>query len=187
MVTALILIALAQEQEKPLPERLDEEPAHLSSGVSIDAWAAWTGFDNDLRIEDGPGFGLEAGIFSWNHGGPVTLRVGAFAWETETEEDEIQPADVRVRQYLLGVGAAFQEELLELGFRFDLGAFTWSSRHDRDAAGFFRFGLDFGVCAGRHAKAGLLLAAAFTHSDFNRGSEHVVVLPTAALGLTIRF
>lgn len=168
------------EAAKPLSDR-------LSDGWQIDLRGVWTAFDNDLRIEDDLGVGLEIGVFSVNHGGPIVFRLGAYAWDTENEDDEAKEADVRVRQFLVGLGAGFEEEFIDLSFRLDLGAFTYSGGGGRDAGFMTQLGLGFGVIPHKHVKLEILPVLALTHAEFNRGDAHALVHFSASLGLSIRF
>ena len=188
MTTILLLLGLSlQEQGQEPPKAAVERPDHLAEGWVIEPRVLWTAFDNDLRIEDDLGFGLEIGHFGWNHGGPITFRAGVYAWETENEDDEVKKADVRVREYLIGMGGAIEQGLIDLSFRLDTGAFTYSGGGTRDAGFMTQFGLGIGLIPDKHVKCELLPLVAFSHSDFNRGSQHAAIHLSASFGLSLRF
>lgn len=188
MTSLLLVMGLAlQEQGQEPPQAAVVRRDYLAEGWAVEPRVLWTAFDNDLRIEDDLGVGLEVGLFSWNHGGPITFRAGVYAWETENEDDEAKEADVRVRQYLIGMGGAMEQGLLDLSFRLDTGAFTYSGGGTRDTGFMTQFGLGFGLIPNKHLKCEILPLLSFSHSDFNRGSQHAAIHVSASFGISLRF
>jgi hypothetical protein len=188
-MTALLLLIgpSLQEQGDAPPQAAVERRDYLAEGWAIEPRVLWTAFDNDLRIENDFGVGMDIGRFSWNHGGPVYLRTGVYAWETENEDDEAKKADVHVRQYLLGMGGSFEQGLLDLGFRLDTGAFTYSGGGTRDVGFMTQVGLGIGLIPNKHLKFEILPLLSFSHSDFNRGHQHSALHFSASAGLSLRF
>lgn len=184
---AILLALFLNDLPLRLQDQLEEE-SHLQYGWTVETRALWTGFDNDLRIEDAAGQGLQFGMFSQSHGSAVFgLHLAACAWETVTEDDEVKPADVRVRQYLFGMGYGGWEGDFEFSLRLDFGGITYSGGGERDAAGLGQIGLEAKFLLLRNVNVGVLAQVAFTHADFNRGSEHAVVNPSIGLTLGVRF
>lgn len=188
MAVLLLLTGLPlQEQEKEDPPQPSIRRDYLAEGWAVEPRVLWTAFDNDLRIEDDLGVGLDVGPFSWNHGGPIFFRAGVYAWETENEDDEAKKADVRVRQFLIGLGGAMEQGLLDLSFRLDTGAFTYSGGGTRDAAFMTQLGVGIGLIPHKHLKCEFVPLLSFSHSDFNRGSEHAAIHFSASFGISLRF
>ena len=151
----------------------------------------WTQFDEEVRVEDGPGVGLN-GRVDFNYGNPVSLvlRFGVMGWETENDKSETgNDSDVHVRHYRAGAGIDIRlKERIHLGASLNTGFIRFQGGNERESTPSLELQVTLGVDV-VDGVTGCVLAmeTVVFGNSFNRGSGHTFDNFTLGGGLEIRF
>jgi hypothetical protein len=142
--------------------------------IGIQPMAVWTSFDEDLRIEDGWGFGADLTItLDWGKSACLGFRLGVIGWNGETDlPANILNHGVDVRQYRVGVFGSFPFRFLEFGIGANVGGYRYRRDGFNDTAGFFEFQVQLGFRPSPHAWFGVVAMQTLSGSDFQRSNNH---------------
>jgi hypothetical protein len=158
------------------PEPVQEERPGVFPWFGVEAVGLWTRFDDDLRIRDAWGSGVDAvATLDFGTRTMVAFRVGYFGWDTRTDDDVRGNDRVRIRQYRFGASGHFALRFLELSIGANVGAFRFRREKDNDTAMYVEFQGRLGVRPHPQFFAGVTGIQTFSITDFNRSGHHFIV------------
>lgn len=166
-----LMSEVLQEKDQVKKER---HPFHVRPSVEV--FAAYTNFQNSMRIDDHWGGGGDIKLVGdWGRVANVVLRFGAAAWNTHVRDDSMAyPAAAQVRQYRIGAGMDFNWTKTELGIFINSGAYRFSTKHipadfvSGETNGFFEIMPTFGFKPAPFLKIGVVGMVTIYSSGFNR-------------------
>ncbi len=155
--------------------------------VGFQAFGLWTRFDTGLRIEDAEGLGADFRL-SLVGTDLVDFRFGFAGWNTGNDEDVLEPAGVRVRQYRAGLG--FEVPLrrpLEVGFWVLGGVCRFRRDGENDTSPYLEFMGSVGLRPVPAVWIGIVGMATHTQSSFNHEHTHLYHNYSAGPAVEIRY
>lgn len=164
--------------DDPLPKFGEMEPQmerhEVYPWLGVQAIAVWTSFDEDLRIEDGWGFGADFTVtLDWGTSAFLGFRAGVIGWNGETDlPANLLNHGVDVRQYRVGIFGTFPFRFMEFGIGANVGGYRYRRDGFNDTAGFWEFQVQLGFRPSPYVWFGVVAMQTLSGSDFQRSNNH---------------